>query len=323
MLETRPAPAQPDSFAVTAARLKARRKQRRRLTDMLAYAVLIVIALIMLYPFYWTLITSFEPTGNIYEAKILPKAVGLRNYAEMWKGTTVPFWRLILNSLIICTLGVTLTVTLATLAAYPLAKMRFPGRDLIFYAILALMVLPNESGLIVNYITTIKLGLLQQTNPVIDAIRQYGGGAARAGEHRGPVPAAAGVPGHSAGADRGRPHRRGLRADHLAAHHAAAGDAHHRGVRHSGIRGVLELVPVGADHAARQEPAAAVGGVAGTQRNIQHQQPRGDGGRGDHDHSHPDRLRLRAEVLHEGVGGGGERVKRVYGFRRPSRGMNT
>ncbi|MBB6014866.1 carbohydrate ABC transporter permease [Deinococcus radiopugnans] len=173
MLKARPAPAQPDSFAVTAARLKAKRIQRRRLTDVLAYAVLTVIALIMLYPFYWTLITSFEPTGNIYEAKILPKAVGLRNYAEMWKGTTVPFWRLILNSLIICTLGVTLTVTLATLAAYPLAKMRFPGRDLIFYAILALMVLPNESGLIVNYITTIKLGLLQQTNPVIDAIRQY------------------------------------------------------------------------------------------------------------------------------------------------------
>ncbi len=173
MLETRPAPVQTDSFAAAAARLKARRKQRRRLTDLLAYAVLIVIALIMLYPFYWTLITTLEPTGNIYEAKILPQAVGLRNYAEMWKGTTVPFWRLILNSLIICTLGVPLTVTLATLAAYPLAKMRFPGRDLIFYAILALMVLPNESGLIVNYITTIKLGLLQQTNPVIDAIRQY------------------------------------------------------------------------------------------------------------------------------------------------------
>lgn len=164
---------QSDPHAVLAAQLKAKRKQRRRLTDLLAYAVLIVIALIMLYPFYWTFITSIEPTGNIYEAKILPKAVGIRNYAEMWKGTTVPFWRLILNSVIICTLGVTLTVTLATLAAYPLAKMRFPGRDLIFYAILALMVLPNESGLIVNYITTIKLGLLQQTNPILDAVRQY------------------------------------------------------------------------------------------------------------------------------------------------------
>lgn len=162
-----------DEHAALATALKARRKRRERLTNALAYAVLGVIALIMLYPFYWTLITSLEPTGNIYEAKLLPHGVSLKNYVEMWRGTTVPFWRLILNSVIICTLGVTLTVTLATLAAYPLAKMRFPGRDLIFYAILALMVLPNEAGLIVNYITTIKLGLLQQTNPVLDTIRQY------------------------------------------------------------------------------------------------------------------------------------------------------
>lgn len=166
-------PALLDEHARLAAQLKAKRKQRERITNTLAYFVLIIIALIMLYPFYWTLITSLEPTGNIYQARILPKAVSLKNYAEVWKGTTVPFWRLIVNSLVICTLGVTLTITLATLAAYPLAKMRFPGRDLIFYAILALMVLPNESGLIVNYITTIKLGLLQQTNPVLDMARQY------------------------------------------------------------------------------------------------------------------------------------------------------
>lgn len=163
----------PDKHAALAAQLKAKRKQRERLTNFFAYIVLTIIALIMLYPFYWTLITSLEPTGNIYQARIFPTAMSLKNYAEMWKGTTVPFWRLIFNSVVICTLGVTCTVTLATLAAYPLAKMRFPGRDLVFYAILALMVLPNESGLIVNYITTIKLGLLQQTNPLIDAIRQY------------------------------------------------------------------------------------------------------------------------------------------------------
>ncbi|MFC4637068.1 carbohydrate ABC transporter permease [Deinococcus hohokamensis] len=161
------------AHARMAAELKARKHRRDRLANVAAYAVLVVIALIMLYPFYWTLITSFEPTGNIYEAKLLPRGLSLRNYAEIFSGTTVPFWRLILNSLVICTLGVTLTVTLAALAAYPLAKMRFPGRDLIFYAILILMVLPNETGLIVNYITTIKLGLLQQTNPVVDAVRQY------------------------------------------------------------------------------------------------------------------------------------------------------
>lgn len=157
-----------------AAQIKVRRKQRERMRNVLAYAVLIVIALIMLYPFYWTVITSLESTGNIYQPKWWPSDFSLRNYAEVWRGTTVPFWRLIVNSLIICTLGVVCTVTLATLAAYPLAKMRFPGRDLIFYAILMLMVLPNEAGLIVNYITTIKLGLLSQTDfPVLDMAKQY------------------------------------------------------------------------------------------------------------------------------------------------------
>ncbi|UBV43858.1 carbohydrate ABC transporter permease [Deinococcus taeanensis] len=164
---------QRDRHAQVAARLKVARRRRQGLRNLVAYAVLTVIALIMLYPFYWTLITSLEPTGNIYEVKLLPRSFSLRNYAEMFSGTTVPFWRLIMNSVVICALGVTLTTTLATLAAYPLAKMRFPGRDLIFYAILILMVLPNEAGLIVNYITTIKLGLLQQTSPAADMIRQY------------------------------------------------------------------------------------------------------------------------------------------------------
>ncbi|BDP41495.1 ABC transporter permease [Deinococcus aetherius] len=164
---------QPSAVSPTLSEIKARRRRKDLLWNTLAYAVLVVIALILLYPFYWTLITSLEPSGSIYEAKLLPRGLSLRNYIEVFRGTTVPFWRLIVNSLIICTLGVTLTVTLASLAAYPLAKMRFPGRDLIFYAILVLMVLPNEAGLIVNYITTIKLGLLQQTNPVLDAARQY------------------------------------------------------------------------------------------------------------------------------------------------------
>ncbi|WP_221088678.1 carbohydrate ABC transporter permease [Deinococcus aquaedulcis] len=164
---------QADPHARLAAQLKAQRRRRERWRNALAYAVLVVIALIMLYPFYWTFITSFEPTGNIYEAKLWPEGFTLRNYTEMFQGTTVPFWRLVLNSVVICVLGVTLSTTLATLAAYPLAKMRFPGRDLVFYAILVLMVLPNEAGLIVNFITTIKLGLLQQTNPVADTVRQY------------------------------------------------------------------------------------------------------------------------------------------------------
>ncbi|WP_027480980.1 carbohydrate ABC transporter permease [Deinococcus pimensis] len=157
--------------------LRARRRARARLSNGLAYAVLIVIALIMLYPFYWTVITSLEPTGSVYDPKLLPNGVSGRNYSAVINGTSVPFWRMFVNSVVICTLGVTLSVTLAALAAYPLAKMRFPGRDLIFYAILALVVLPNEAGLIVNFVTTRKLGLLEQHagafGPLLNMVSQY------------------------------------------------------------------------------------------------------------------------------------------------------
>ena len=145
----------------TAAQMKRRRQTRTRLMNALAYAVLIVIALITLYPFYWTFITSLESTGNIYDAKLLPSNLSLRNYTAVFTGTTVPFWRMVVNSVVICTVGVLGSVTLAALAAYPLARMRFPGRNAVFIAILTLMVLPNEAGLIVNYVTTVKLGLLQ------------------------------------------------------------------------------------------------------------------------------------------------------------------
>ncbi|GHF31343.1 putative chitobiose transport system permease protein [Deinococcus metalli] len=171
MLETA-TPTRPAAHP-TAAQLRARRQRRERLTNAAAYTVLVVIALIMLYPFYWTLITSLEPTGNIYEAKLLPQSLGIKNYHEVWVGTTVPFWRMIINSMVICTAGVLLTVTCAALAAYPLAKMTFPGRDLIFYAILILLVLPNEAGLIVNYITVTKLGLLRFDDPFLRAFGQY------------------------------------------------------------------------------------------------------------------------------------------------------
>ena len=157
--------------------LRARRLRRQRLTNTLAYVVLALIAVVMLYPFYWTLITSLEPTGNIYQPRLLPSALSARNYLAVFHGTTVGFWQMFLNSVIVCTAGVTLSVTFAALAAYPLARMNFPGRDAVFYGILSLMVLPNEAGLIVNYVTTTKLGLLAQhqgaSGPLMDALGQY------------------------------------------------------------------------------------------------------------------------------------------------------
>lgn len=140
---------------------RARRAARKRLADAGVYLALIVIAIIAVYPFLWTLSTSFESSGGIFEfpPRLLPAAPSTRNYQSVLE--LVPLLRQVLNSFIICFFGVAGSVLLATLGAYPLARMRFPGRDFIFYAILATLVLPNEAGLIVNYITTVKLGLLR------------------------------------------------------------------------------------------------------------------------------------------------------------------
>ncbi len=141
---------------------RARRRTRAMLANTLVYAALIVIAIIAIYPFFWTLVTSLETKGGLafeFPPPLAPTSPGTRNYTDVF--SLIPIGQQVLNSLIICTLGVGGSVFLAALGAYPLAKMTFPGRDFIFYAILATLVLPNEAGLIVNYITTVKLGLLQ------------------------------------------------------------------------------------------------------------------------------------------------------------------
>lgn len=137
------------------------RRAWRRVETVLIYALLIAIAVTTVYPFIWTIVTSFESVGAVFQfpPPLFPKEPTLRNYRTVME--TVPLARYILNSVIITAFGVLGSVVVATLAGYPLAKLHFPGRNLIFGAIVATLILPNEAGLIVNYITTIKLGLLR------------------------------------------------------------------------------------------------------------------------------------------------------------------
>jgi putative chitobiose transport system permease protein len=149
--------------------IRTKRNNQRRWVNVGVYILLSIIAFIFIYPFLWTITTSITTSGGIFEfpPSLVPKDPGLRNYNDVF--ALVPIWQQALNSLIICTLGVVGSVVFSALAAYPLAKMNFPGRDFIFYAILATLVLPNEAGLIVNYITTVKLGLLRLNNIALEA----------------------------------------------------------------------------------------------------------------------------------------------------------
>jgi putative chitobiose transport system permease protein len=124
------------------------------------YLLLIVLAVFTTFPFLWTLLISLKTSGPIFA---IPPDFSLRglsaaNYAGVWQ--TLPLPRYVLNSLYISGVGVGLTLIICSLAAYPLARMQFPGKNLVFYGIIATLMLPEHIGLIVNFVTMIKLRLV-------------------------------------------------------------------------------------------------------------------------------------------------------------------
>lgn len=125
----------------------------------LLYLVLILIAFLMIFPFLWLLSTSFKTASNVYAfpPQLIPRPMSLQNYIGVIN--TVPILRYLKNTVLLTAMGVSFNVLFCALAAYPLARMRFPGRDLIFGVLVATMIIPNAAGMIVNFMTIRSLGL--------------------------------------------------------------------------------------------------------------------------------------------------------------------
>lgn len=124
------------------------------------YAILVAIAVFTTFPFLWTLLVSLKTRGPIFAIPPDLSLVGLSgaNYLGVWN--TLPLPRYVLNSLYITVMGVGLTLVVCSLAAYPLARMQFRGKNLIFYAIIATLLLPEHIGLIMNFVTMMRLRLV-------------------------------------------------------------------------------------------------------------------------------------------------------------------
>ncbi|OLP18027.1 sugar ABC transporter permease [Leptolyngbya sp. 'hensonii'] len=124
------------------------------------YALLGAIALLMLFPLLWLISTSLKsPWENLfqYPPQFLPAAPTLQNYLEVWQ--TTPFGRYLFNSVLVSGLTVVLNLICCALAAYPLARLTFRGRDLIFTTIVTTILIPFQIVMIPLYILTVQLGL--------------------------------------------------------------------------------------------------------------------------------------------------------------------
>jgi multiple sugar transport system permease protein len=128
----------------------------------LYYLLNIVLTMLFLGPFAWTLITSVKPTDQIltYPPQLIPRSVTLEHYKTVLTVNDGLFLQYLLNSLLVTVLTISLVLVASSLAGYAFANLRFRGIDLIFIALLAIMMVPVQSLLIPLYGQMRRLGLL-------------------------------------------------------------------------------------------------------------------------------------------------------------------
>ena len=134
----------------------------------LLYGILIVYAVLTLYPFIWAFTASFKPLKEIVSGDLsfIPKEFTTDAYAYFF-GRSSLFSQWFINSVIISVIGTTVNIFLNTMAGYALARLSFPGWQRIFYGLLAMMMVPSQVLLIPNYLILVNLGLLDSFGALI------------------------------------------------------------------------------------------------------------------------------------------------------------
>ena len=134
--------------------------RRGRLLKGLTYFFLTIWALIVLFTFYWMILTSVKSYGS-YNAEHVPAfftlSPTLQNYRDAF--TTVPLVGYLLNTLIFALATTAIMVVVSTLAAYAFARLDFRGKNLVFTLFLALMMIPSELVVITNFVTITNMDL--------------------------------------------------------------------------------------------------------------------------------------------------------------------
>jgi len=125
------------------------------------YFILLLVSVITLYPFLWMLAASFMPLAEIVRGgmSLIRPGMSLDNYRFIF-GSATQFPRWFMNSLIVATIGTIINVILNTMAGYSLSRLEYPGRQTVYYALLALIMIPSQVLLVPNVILISRLGMM-------------------------------------------------------------------------------------------------------------------------------------------------------------------
>ena len=142
------------------AKIEKQARIRSRVRSTAVHILLSLWAVIVLFPFYWMVLTSVK-SYSAYNSEYIPKfftlSPTLQNYVDAF--TAVPLGRYFTNTLVFTLITTLLMLSVITLAAFAFARLEFKGKRLAFTLLLSLMMIPNELVIITNVVTITDLGL--------------------------------------------------------------------------------------------------------------------------------------------------------------------
>jgi ABC-type glycerol-3-phosphate transport system permease component len=125
------------------------------------YATLSVVAVLMFFPFLWMIATALRPQGHEADLSLIPQPyLAFDNFSRAWNFRGSFFLQWTFNSVFVSIAGTVLAVVLNSLAGFAFAKYRFRGRDLLFFAVLATLMVPFQVTMVPVYVILAKLGMV-------------------------------------------------------------------------------------------------------------------------------------------------------------------
>ena len=135
-------------------------RTRKIVRNVITYIFLGIWAIIVLFPFYWMVLTSIKGYGA-YTSEYIPKfftsSPTFENYADAF--TAVPLFKYLTNTLLFTIVTTVIMLFVIVLAAFAFARMNFRGKNIVFTLFLSLMMIPNELVVITNFVTITNMDL--------------------------------------------------------------------------------------------------------------------------------------------------------------------
>jgi raffinose/stachyose/melibiose transport system permease protein len=156
---------------------KLRNRITRVITLGLRYGLLLFYAAICIYPFIWMVATSLRDQRGVFKAgtSLWVSNPNWQNYADIWNSANIP--RATINTIIITSACMVLTILTTSMTAYALARSNFPGRQAIMFALLATMLVPGEMLVIPTFYVNRSLHLIGDEKALIAVILVMTAGA--------------------------------------------------------------------------------------------------------------------------------------------------